>query len=164
MIHRKRRLSEHGFTLLEILVACAIAAIAVGVTLIRLDPSDGQRLRTAAEKLTNRLEGAHNEAVTRGQSVSFSTDGQGYQFWIADTERNAWIALPDTDSVTSARFPRGIVLNSLHINGLPRPLGERLTFSSSGLTEVFVLTLSTGALTLNITGDALGRIETGHVH
>ena len=162
MILRGMQRSELGFTLMEILVACAIAAIAVGVALINLDPSDSQRLKQAAETLMNRLEAAHDEAVTRGEAIAFSTDGQGYQFWVADTERRVWVALPDTDMISSARLPRGVTLNALNINGMPRPLGERLTFSSSGITEIFALTLSVGSSILYITGDALGRIELRH--
>ena len=38
-----------GFTLIEIIVACAVAAIALGVAMIKLDFSDGRRLRQARE-------------------------------------------------------------------------------------------------------------------
>ena len=162
MMPWKMHRPEQGFTLMEILIACAIAAIAMSIAVIKLDPSDNQRLKLAAETLINRLEAAHNEAVTRGQAVSFSTDGQGYQFWIEDTERNIWVALPNTNTIASAQLPQGIVLSTLRINGMPRPLGERLTFSSSGLADVFTLTLSAGSLTFDISGDALGRIEIRH--
>ena len=78
-----------GFTLIEIIAACAIVAIALGVVMIRFDFSDGRRLRLAAEMLSGRLEAARDEAVIRGQAVAFSSDGQGFQFWTADRERGA---------------------------------------------------------------------------
>ena len=155
--HPRRR--ARGFTLIEILVACAIAAIVLGITMIKLDATDGRRLRQAAEMLAGRLEAARDEAVIRGQPVAFSSDGQGFQFWVADRERGAWVALADTDTVAAGRLADGVALSALRINGTARPLGERLVFSFGGLAEAFALTLTAGPQSLDIAGDALGRIE-----
>jgi type II secretion system protein H len=144
-----------GFTLIEIVAVCAIAAIALGVVMIRFDFSDGQRLRLAAEALAGRLEAARDEAVLRGQAIAFSSDGQGFQFWLA--ERGAWVALSDADA--AGRLADGIALSELRVNGAARPLGGRLVFSPSGLSETFTLTLTNGEQSLEIAGDALGRIE-----
>ena len=156
VFHRRR---ARGFTLIEIIVACAVAAIALGVAMIKLDFSDGRRLRQAAEALAGRLEAARDEAVIRGQSVAFSSDGQGFQFWVADRERGAWLALADADAVAAGRLADGVALSALRINGAQRPLGERLVFPFGGLAEAFTLTLTAGPQSLDITGDALGRIE-----
>lgn len=155
--HSRRR--ARGFTLIEILVACAIAAIVLGITMIKLDATDGRRLRQAAEMLAGRLEAARDEAVIRGQPVAFSSDGQGFQFWVADRERGAWVALTDADTVAAGRLADGVALSALRINGAARPLGERLVFSFGGLAEAFALTLTAGPQSLDIAGDALGRIE-----
>ncbi|MDR1936299.1 MAG: GspH/FimT family protein [Candidatus Accumulibacter sp.] len=148
-----------GFTLIEIIVACAIAAIALGVAMIKLDFSDGRRLRLAGEMLAGRLEAARDEAVMRGQSLAFSSDGQGFQFWAAHRERDAWVALSDADAVSPGRLAEGVSLSALYVNGASRPLGERLVFSFGGLAEAFTLTLTAGTQSLDIVGDALGRIE-----
>jgi type II secretion system protein H len=148
-----------GFTLIEIIVACAIAAIALGVVMIKLDFSDGRRLRQAAETLSGRLEAARDEAVTRGQAVAFSSDGQEFQFWLADRERGVWVALTDADAAVSGRLADGVSLSTLRVNGAARPLGERLVFSFGGLAEAFTLTLTAGTQSIDIAGDALGRVE-----
>jgi general secretion pathway protein H len=148
-----------GFTLIEIVVACAIAAIALGVVMVKFDFSDSRRLRLAAETLSGRLEAARDEAVMRGRAVAFSSDGQGFQFWLADRERGAWVALSDTDAVAAGHLADGVSLSALRVNGAARPLGERLVFSSGGLSETFTLTLMAGTLSADIAGDALGRIE-----
>jgi type II secretion system protein H len=148
-----------GFTLIEIVAACAVAAIALSVAMLRLDFSDSRRLRLAAETLAGRLEAARDEAVLRGQAIAFSSDGQGFQFWIADRERGAWGVLSDTDTIGADRLADGVSLKAVRVNGAARPLGERLVFSSGGLAEAFTLTLAAGVQSLDIAGDALGRIE-----
>ncbi|MDR0439997.1 MAG: GspH/FimT family protein [Candidatus Accumulibacter sp.] len=150
-----------GFTLIEIVAACAIAAIALSVAMIKLDFSDSRRLRLAAETLAGRLEAARDEAVLRGQAIAFSSDGQGFQFWIAERERGVWTIFSDTDAdaIGAGRLADGVLLKAVRVNGAARPLGERLVFSSGGLSEVFTLTLAAGAQSLDIAGDALGRIE-----
>lgn len=153
---------QQGFTLVEILVVCAIVAIILGAAMMKLELSDSQRLAATAETLVRRLEAARDDAVMRGQSLAFSSDGQGYQFWLSDTERNVWVALPDNDVITSGRFPQGISLSAIRVNGLPRPLGERLTFYFSGLADAFALTLSAGTSAVDVDTDVLGRIEIRH--
>lgn len=157
-----RRRKNRGFTLIEILVVSAIMAILLGMAVIKLELSDENRLQNAAEDLVMRLEAARDEAVIRGQSLAFSSDGQGYQFWVSDPLRNEWITLPANDSVASKQFAHGIVLNEMRINGLPRPLGERVIFSLSGLAEPFVLALTVGTASSEISSDALGRIDIRH--
>lgn len=152
-------LRSRGFTLVEMLVVCAIVAAILGVAVLKLDRSDGQRLDAAAEDLAVRLEAARDEAVIRGETVAFSSDGLGFQFWVDDTERNAWLALPDAGAVASGRFADGVVLAAVRVNGAPRPLGERVAFFFSGLAEAFTLTLSAGQTSLDIDVDAFGRIS-----
>ena len=153
---------SQGFTLIEILVVTAIIAILLGLAVVKLDFSDASRLNSTADDLVMRLEAARDEAVIRGQSLAFSSDGQGYQFWLSDSSRNEWVAPPANDPITSKQFSGGIVLNEMRINGLRRPMGERLVFSLSGLTEPFILGLSKGSAHAEISSDALGRMEIRH--
>jgi type II secretion system protein H len=153
------RSGTRGFTLIEIIAVCAVVAIVLGVVTIKFGFSDSQRLRQAAEMLAGRLEAARDEAVMRGQALAFSSDGHGFQFWVADRERGAWVALSDTDVVAAGRLADGVALSALRVNGALWPLGERLVFSFGGLTEAFTLTLTAGRQSIDIVGDALGRIE-----
>jgi type II secretion system protein H len=158
-IGMRNRSTTRGFTLIEIIAVCAVVAIALGIVTIKFDFSDGRRLSQAAEMLAGRLEAARDEAVMRGQALAFSSDGHGFQFWVADRERGAWVALTDTDVVAAGRLADGVALSALRVNGALWPLGERLIFSFGGLTEAFTLTLTAGQQSVDIVGDALGRIE-----
>ena len=148
-----------GFTLIEILVVCAIVAIMLGLVAARFGQSDAGRLRGVAEDLVRSLEAARDEAVTRGQSVAFSSDGQGYQFWMASGDNGTWIALPASGSLSSRSLPEGVALSAMSINGSARPLGERVVFALSGISDPFMLTLTRGTSRVEIVADALGRIE-----
>ena len=157
-----RHTTTRGFTLVEILVVCTIMAIMLGLAMVRLDSSVGRRLESAAEDLARLLEAARDESVIRGQPLAFSSDGQGYQFWLCETAHNEWVALPGSAVIAARKFPDGVVLSSLLINGTSRPLGERVVFSLSGISEPFTLTLSSESSHINILADALGRIEISH--
>lgn len=150
---------QRAFTLIEVLVVTAIVAIVVGLAVLKLTPSEAHRLEGATESLLRQLETARDEAVTRGRPLAFSSDGQGYQFWIADPARNGWLTLAEQGYLASGQFGAAIRLQTILINGTQRPLGERLVFPISGFSEVFVLTLATGSSTLNIQSDALGHME-----
>ena len=158
--HRASR--YRGFTLIEILVVMAIVTVLLGLAVVKLGTSDESRLQGAAEDLAMRLENLRDEAVVRGQSLAFSSDGQGYQFWLADLERNEWLPLPASDVIASKPLAGGVVIDEMRINGLPRPLGERIVFPLSGLTEPFVLILTSGKARTVIISDALGRLEVRH--
>ena len=154
-----RHAAARGFTLIEILAVCAIMAILLGLAMVRLDSSGTRRLESAAEDLTRLLEAARDESVIRGQPLAFSSDGQGYQFWLSETAHNEWVALPGSAAIAARKFPDGVILSSLLINGTPRPLGERVIFSLSGISEPFTLTLTSASSHIDILSDALGRIE-----
>lgn len=158
--HRASR--YRGFTLIEILVVMAIVTVLLGLAVVKLGTSDESRLQGAAEDLAMRLENVRDEAVVRGQALAFSSDGQGYQFWLSDLERNEWHTLPAGDVIASKPLPGGVVIDEMRINGLVRPLGERIVFPLSGLTEPFMLTLTSGKSRTAIVSDALGRLEVRH--
>jgi general secretion pathway protein H len=148
-----------GFTLIEILVVCAILAIMAGLVMVRIEHSDASRLDDAAEDLTRRFEAARDEAVIRGLPIAFSSDGQGYQFWQA-ADNSTWMPMPGADNSAASRFARGVELSAVSLNGAPRPLGERIVFSPFGLVEPFALTLVSGSARVEVLADVLGRFET----
>ena len=78
-----------GFTLIEILVVCAIVGVTLAFVVFRTGLLDGRRLGDAAESLAQRLESTRDEAIISGQLLAFSSDGKGYQFWRLDGEKKS---------------------------------------------------------------------------
>lgn len=155
--------SLRGFTLIEILVVLVIVAIMTGVVLARLDASDGRKLKLISEQMAVLLEAGRDEAVTRGLRVAISSDGEGYQFWVADEDRNDWRALTGSDILISRRLPENVIWHDQTVNGRERPLGERIVFFPSGLVEPFAIDMRLGMARVVIVADVMGRVVIGDV-
>ncbi len=148
-----------GFTLIEILVVLALVGIVAGLVVVRLD-DDGQRAtRHAAEQLSVALEAARDEAIYSGRELAFSSDGEAWQFWVADSGRRSWQALTDGELLRPRRFAGEVRIAAQRVSGRDRPLGERLVFAADGLSEPFALLLQGGASQLRLSYDAMGRVS-----
>lgn len=156
---RSWRITQQGFTLVEILVVAAIMAVILGMTVVRLESSDASRVKDVAEKMSQALERARDSAIISGRSVAFSSDGSGYQFWSADTGLDEWKSLNDTEELGARVFRDGVHLINLQVNGRSRPLGERLVFSPDGVADTFELTVQSGPALMVLSADVMGRIE-----
>lgn len=148
-----------GFTLLELLAVMALLLIVLGIAVVRLDDSGERLTRGVAEQLSIRLEAARDEAVYSGRPVAFSSDGAGYQFWLGDTGRQQWVAMPANSELRPKTLPGEVRVLQQTVNGRARPLGERLVFNADGLSEPFSLLLQGDQARLQVVADALGRIS-----
>ncbi len=89
-----RQMRQHGFTLLEILVA-----LVIGVLLVALVPpllsgmSGATELRGAARQLAAGLRSARNEAITRQHEAVLTLDLAQHRFGVSGDPRE--IKLPD---------------------------------------------------------------------
>ena len=148
-----------GFTLLEILVVMAIIGAVSALAVVRLESSDARRVAQVAEQLATVLEAARDEAISTGNSVAISSDGQGYQFWSDHGDYGEWIALPMNELLPAKRLPDGVFWQAQRVNDRNGSLGERIIFPPDGVLDPFSVELRAGDTVVQLEGDVMGRIE-----
>lgn len=143
-----------GFTLLEILVVLALAAIILALVLPRLGGGlEGLRVRTASRQVAALLRSARVHAIARGQTVAVTVDPRGGTLQVESAGRAG----------TSRRLtlPAGIRLAVL--DEAARPRGDRPTrirFSPRGGSDGGALAVTGAGRRISIVVDPLtGRVS-----
>src|SRR5690554_3007544 len=86
-VHLEARVNSRGFTLIELVVALTVAAIAlavVPVSMVRL--YDGMQYRSAVRDVLAGLKTARVEAGRRGEPVPFTLDTVERRYWIGGVQ------------------------------------------------------------------------------
>lgn len=84
---------QAGFTLLEILIALAIAGIMLSVAVIAFSDNDAAKLKNKAHQLFGLMQIAQEESIIRGIEIGIRVEQDGYSFLLYDGER--WSPLQD---------------------------------------------------------------------
>lgn len=93
-----KRVGQHGFTLLELLVVLVIAVLLVAVVPPLISGMSGAtELRSAARQVAAGLRFARNEAVTRQREAVLTLDLSKHRFAVSGDPRE--IALPESLSL-----------------------------------------------------------------
>ena len=93
-----KRVGQHGFTLLELLVVLVIAVLLVAVVPPLISGMSGAtELRSAARQLAAGLRFARNEAVTRQREAVLTLDLSKHRFAVSGDPHE--IALPESLSL-----------------------------------------------------------------
>jgi general secretion pathway protein H len=75
----ERRSSEHGFTLVELMVVMAIIGLATGMAVLTMPDARGD-LHTDAERFAARVRGAQDAAVIEARDIALTVRADGYSF------------------------------------------------------------------------------------
>ncbi len=151
-----------GFTLVEILVVIAIAAIVAALAAANLG-DDGRR---ATEREAKRFAGAleHAAALAQWQRVTIgvSSEGSVYRFWSRDAN-DRWNAMSGDDVLAARALPHGVTVTALRYAGAPVAPSAILPLRPSGRNEPYEIVLSSPALTVIVSADPLNRVAVASV-
>jgi len=124
---------QAGFSLVELMVALAIAGLAATAVVIAL-PGGMARPALAAERFAARLAAARDSAVIDGQPVACTIDAMGYAF--ARRRNGAWVP-PSDRRLQRQAWPAGLAI------ALPAERPRRLVFDAMGMpSDPFAAVLS----------------------
>ncbi|MFN4327745.1 MAG: prepilin-type N-terminal cleavage/methylation domain-containing protein [Limnobacter sp.] len=81
-------MNARGFTLLELLVVLVVLSIATGLVVVRGTPSDGNLLLSEAQRLSQILRIAQQDAILKSRDIRFHANDQGFRF--EELANNTW--------------------------------------------------------------------------
>ena len=148
----------HGFTLIEILIALAIAAVLSATLVLVALPDDAARAQTEARRLAALLELASTETRASGQNLAWSPEPGGYAFW-RRSDDGEWIRFPETSIYRPRSFVGPTALRSVLVDSRELPPGGRIAFSPYGSQSLIEATIAGGNARFILRGGILGRIS-----
>lgn len=157
-----------GFTLVEILVVVAVAAVLAATLTLAIAGNAERRLESTSGQFRALLAHACDEAELGGREIGVMLGNDGYAF--SRLDGNQWKPFAGNDELRARRWLSGLRV-ALERDGRPLDLGgagarapQLVCFSSRELTP-FVLTLSLGdpPLRWRVRGDIDGRVDASRV-
>ena len=97
---------QSGFTLVEVLIAVAIAALMIAVATIALGDNDLAKLKNKSRQLYGLLQVAQEESIIRGIELGVRVERQGYSFMIYNGGK--WQPLEDHQLLKNIEFEEPI--------------------------------------------------------
>ena len=139
--------SEHGFTLVELMVAMVIIGIASAAMVMAL-PSPQAGVRPAAERLAARLVLARDIAISEGADIAITITPEASI--IQRRDAGGWAPLADA---AIASRPIG---DGLRVSAEP---AAPLVFDATGLATPASITISRDETAARISVDAVGGVR-----
>ena len=136
-----------GFSLIEILVVVAIAAVLAATLTLAIAGNGERRLEATADQFRALLAHACDEAELGGREIGVTFDRDGYAFSRLDGSQ--WKPFAVGDELRARRWPGGLRAalerdgRPLDLGGAPARAPQLVCFSSRELTP-FALTLALG--------------------
>lgn len=151
----------NGFTLLEVLVVVAIAAIVTSLVVLRLgDWRAPGNPATQLERLAALIDHQCEQALFQSRPRGLRVYETGYDFW--QSAREGWVPVPEGDLGQPREWVGGLDVE-LTIDGRPVPLGDKtqspqIVCQPMGELTAFSLRLRTGDQSPSLSGEPGGRL------
>jgi len=149
---------SRGFTLIEMLVVLMIMGLFVGLVSTITQPDDRDKLRLEAERLSQLLDFAANEAQLTGKSIAWTADESGYRFWRSDGN-GGWTEVRDSQLLRARTLPQGMEISDFSVENMRPQSGMRLEFTPQGSSLAFTIGLSLGTQRYAVTGSPIGQVR-----
>ncbi|HTX25292.1 MAG TPA: type II secretion system minor pseudopilin GspH [Steroidobacteraceae bacterium] len=105
----RRRAAERGFTLLELLVVCAIIGIVAAGAVLSISVLGRDRtLETERDRLVALLNYARDQASLQTREFGLYCTQDGYRFLEFDPRTNLWKDITDDDALRARILPDGL--------------------------------------------------------
>ncbi len=150
--------SQHGFTLLEMLVTLVVASIMLSIAAVQLMPDEQGQLREEAERLAYLLEQAGASARAGGQALAWSGNGNTFRFW-KKNKQGEWRRVEQDALLHPRSLPDTVRIAALEIAGRAAQPGEMLLLSPESVAPTFRVRLVSGERQMRIAGDGLGGVS-----
>lgn len=140
-----------GFTLIELMVAIVIAGVLMGAVGLSIRSAD-RSLQFEADRISQLLALAREEAQVRGARIRFEADSAEYRFLIRRQGR--WIPLLDDRDLRTREWTGPTSIS------LQRSDGRRvIEFGRDAVDSPFVLVLGRDGQERHILANGLGQFE-----
>ncbi len=152
-----------GFTLVEILVALAIVAIASSAAWLAWRSGGETSLRREAERLAGAIEYAAQRAQWRHEELAVSAGPGGWRFWRREADRRGWAPVVGDDVLAPHALPEGVAIESATIAGHPAAPGAPMPLRASGRNDPSSYVLVAGEARVRVDADPLNRVAVASV-
>lgn len=147
-----RRLVTAGFTLVELTVVMAIAAVLVGVSLPFFGSFyQASKLRAAADEMATVLNGARYQALKQNTSVCVAVNGQRVQYRLGGCGGGRWLG-PGTDAAGFIALQNTVLITGATANVVFTNLG------AAAVGGTYLLRNPDDGRTLTVTVAGSGRV------
>ena len=146
-----------GFTLLEMLVALAIAGIVIGLATLQLMPDEQSVLHTESERMAFLMENGSRSMQSGGQPLAWSGYGNSYRFW-KRTREGDWVHIEHDRLLHPRTLPGDIRIGEVSFDGRAVEPGSLVILSPELSAKKFRIHLLAKHLYADIVGNGLGKV------